>query len=200
MTTIEATLNGAVVEVLDADTARELLAGIQVDLADIHDLVDQLYAGKGWIALDYGSWDALVAAEIHPRLPKLTQSERAAMVTKLTDTGMSNRAIAGTLGVNRRTVARDQVEHSAPPESVMGMDGKTYKRPENPHRGGPKPAPTVEEQEDTARRQRQARVFQHAEAIYSLLARLAEEGVDDEVRNVLVGINNTITQTLKGES
>lgn len=193
MTVIETTVQGEVVELLDADAARDLLDCIQINLDDTADLIDQLWRGRGWIALDYGSWDALVAEQIRGRLPKLEQAERIAAVGKLSASGMSNRAIADALDINRRTVARDQVEHSAPRESVEGKDGKTYSRPKSK-------AATPEELEDTARRQRQTRIFQHAEDIYALLGRLTEEGVDDLVKETLIGINNLITQSLKGEA
>jgi hypothetical protein len=71
-------------------------------------------------------------------MTRLARGERQEMVAMLSAEGMSTRAIAPIVGVDRKTVERDvRGGTNVPPiETVEGLDGKTYPRQ------GPKPAPT----------------------------------------------------------
>ncbi len=60
---------------------------------------------------------------------QLTIDQRRAVVVTLRAEGHSTRAIAGATGVNSRTVRRDLDESGgadAPPDRVVGLDGKSY--------------------------------------------------------------------------
>jgi len=87
--------------------AKEVLAGILVNLDDVRELVARLFEGRGWLALGYESWSALVAAEIRPCMPMLDRAERKALVAELAGAGMSSREIAPIVGAGHATVSRD---------------------------------------------------------------------------------------------
>jgi transposase len=115
------------------DEARALTDRIAVHagaaLADIR----KAWEGRADVALGYESWEAYCRAEFDG-LQLAPRSERPALIASLVDAGMSNRAIADTLGVDSRTVDRAVASTAAnaavdlPPS--MGKDGK--KRPRRP--------------------------------------------------------------------
>jgi hypothetical protein len=70
---------------------------------------------------------------------KLPVPRRRSVVAELAGEGMSNRAIADVIGVDKNTVRADLLRgENSPPAEVTRQDGKTYARPE------PKPVEPVE--------------------------------------------------------
>lgn len=124
-------IDAEVVEELNAADARDLLDSIKVNLEDTRALVEQLYSGRGWLALGYESWAALVNAEIMGSMPRLDRAGRRELVGQLADTGMSTRAVGAVVGAGQGTVRRD-LEAGAPngaagrTSRVTGTDGKSY--------------------------------------------------------------------------
>ncbi len=144
---------------------RSLGEGIadRVDL--LVDKVRQARDGQAHVALGYKSWTEYVQNEFAGVLPRLDRQSRRELVTALTETGMSSRAIALVVGVSQSTVADDvtssghllveatdnQFEQAIteartdgdlsranveqkitaiPTNNVVGIDGKSYPRPE----------------------------------------------------------------------
>lgn len=193
---------GEITEALNEAAARDLIDAIRVNLEDAADLIEQLWSGRGWLALGYGSWDALVAAEIRNCIPKLDRAQRKQAVADLAAKGMSTRAIGSALGTSREQVRRDLAAGDtnvspqpdpASPRPTTGLDGKTY-----PAR---KPAPVVDPEAaaKTAERQRIARVFDRTRTILSLLEVLVSEGIDPDVSRALDSIQSAIA-SLKEKS
>jgi hypothetical protein len=111
---------------MTADDARELVGLINAQLADLWDNVTRLYAGRGWLALGYGSWDEMCRAEFDTSHLRIPRSERAETVASLREAGLSVRAIAAATGDSVGTVhAATQVFKTEHVE-VQGVDGKTY--------------------------------------------------------------------------
>ena len=121
---------------MSADEARRVTDRIRLLLGSITEattkaiaLIEQAEAGAAWQALGYDSWPAYVVAEFGDALAGLARAERIPITAKLSEGGMSTRAIATVVGVDHSQVVRDQqVVQSAPPEVVTGLDGKSYPR------------------------------------------------------------------------
>jgi transposase-like protein len=104
------------------------------------------YQGRAWIALDYPSWADYIKGEFeYAPLAVLPREERRAVVALLHGQGMSKRAIAPAVGVDRQTVANDLDhvggENSPPDGLVTGQDGKQHPT-EKPRPAAPKPSNT----------------------------------------------------------
>lgn len=92
------------------------------------------YLARDWAALGYPSWEAYVRGEFGQALLRLSRPERREAVGTLRMFGMSTRAIAGSLGVDAKTVRNDLAAAESPggeksppaPVEVVGADGKQY--------------------------------------------------------------------------
>jgi hypothetical protein len=89
------------------------------------------------LALGYRSPGDYIRDRFGSALSKLGLDLRREVVRELTDAGLSTRAIAPVVGVSHMTVSRDRervtpVTREPAPERrpVVGVDGKTYPRPE----------------------------------------------------------------------
>lgn len=86
------------------------------------DLLEAAVTGNIHEALDYPSWTAYVKDAV--QITVSDRWERKALVSLMSGKGMSQRAIAGTLGVSQKTVDRDlegtETDDSA---TVTGLDG-----------------------------------------------------------------------------
>jgi hypothetical protein len=124
-----------------AGRIRAGIAGYFATLADIADA----YRDQDWKVLGFDSWQAYVDEEFSEQRLKLTPEHRAKAIEELRLGGLSNRAIATTLGVSRNTVAghEAQVAPGEPPAEVIGADGKRYaaKPAHKPAGAEPLPAP-----------------------------------------------------------
>lgn len=184
----------AVVMILSAGEAQRLTQRIKLTATSVRDglfklrnLVEEARNSNVWQVLGHASWTAYLADTLADEPMRLGREERQELVGYLSGEGLSTRAIAPIVGVDRKTVERDirggtnvppaapkpPVEHpkdvgaSAPveevgaraeslpvaaptitpeaveqhrpepvaPRPIVGMDGKTYTRPE------PKPVP-----------------------------------------------------------
>lgn len=110
------------------ERAQYLVAAIRSGLAGLHPMVIEAYEGRAWDPLGYTSWKALCEAEF---ALTLAIPQRREAVAEMTEAGLSTRAQADVLGVDQRTVNRDQdqVRQNASPETptiVVGKDGKVY--------------------------------------------------------------------------
>jgi transposase-like protein len=114
---------------MDKQQALELTKKIRQARKDLTDLVIQAFDGKAWIPLGYDSWDDYCAAEFESDYLRLPKEERIQAVTRRKQAGMSNRAIASSLGVHESTVRDDLKSNAgnpAMPEQVTTTDGRSY--------------------------------------------------------------------------
>jgi hypothetical protein len=124
---------------LTAAEAREITERIKSSMEGLMCDVVTVHRGRAWIALDYPSWDDYIRGEFeYAPLAGLPREERKAVVALLHGSGMSKRAIAPVVGVDRQTVANDLAGgENSPPDDVVqvtGLDGKHYPA------GKPRPA------------------------------------------------------------
>jgi hypothetical protein len=103
-------------------------------------LLEEAAKGEIHVALSFPSWPAYVQDRVKGKLAPTEREERKALVALMGDRGMSQRAIAASLGVSKKTVQNDQAEQvdtNYPPDTatepdtpakVIGIDGKRYQR------------------------------------------------------------------------
>lgn len=117
---------------MDAPNARKLFDQIRKSVETLSDLIRAAWEQEAWKAVGYASWDDCCAVEF-PEL-KVTSLQRLRVVGELTNSGMSDRAIAVALNVDNHTVARSRSggESSPPDRNVTGRDGKQYGRSYQP--------------------------------------------------------------------
>jgi hypothetical protein len=86
------------------------------------------------LTLGYDSWAEYLDGEFNHERLQLDPAMREKAIEELRLGGLSQRAIATTLGVSRNTVAEhfDQVAPGEPPAPVLGADGKTYSPARSP--------------------------------------------------------------------
>jgi ParB-like chromosome segregation protein Spo0J len=83
-----------------------------------------------------------LALDLNTKRRQLTAEERAALVVRLKQEGMSKRAIADRIGVDEKTVRNDLKASGAEcsaPEKVTGKDGKSYSAKATPKEPTPEP-------------------------------------------------------------
>lgn len=154
---------GEVVDSLTEPEARRLTERIRVALdrvstawADLAERITEAYQRRADLALGYRSWAEYAEAELKPS-GAIAAEVRRELVAMLSAQGMSNRAIAPTVGVSEPTARRDaqQVRHGdAPTPDPVGIDGGEAVTPTAPRpRDGAReiPAePAVEQRESGA--------------------------------------------------
>ena len=126
------------VDDLSPAAARELVAQINRLTEVTWTALAKLYAGRGWLALGYRSWDECCDIEFRSSRIRLPREEREEVVASLAASGLSNRAIAAAVGISEATVRNDRAaapdvddpELFDPPAGregqVQGIDGKWY--------------------------------------------------------------------------
>lgn len=108
------------------EEARALTDRIKIAVEGTWQLIREAYTSRTWAVLGYDSWDAYCTDEFGETRLRLPREERQEVVASLRDSGLSVRAIASAVGVNKETVSRDiQVSGNQTPE-IQGADGKTY--------------------------------------------------------------------------
>lgn len=143
---------------LNAMDARKITERIKASMGDIMSDIAAAHIGRVWIALGYASWGDYIKGEFNHAPLSLPREERKAVVSLLRGQGMSTRAIAPVIGVDKDTVRRDlsggvntppdseplDVEEvdedvlaeeliAAEPVKITGLDGKTYTpKPQSP--------------------------------------------------------------------
>lgn len=115
---------------------RQLAHHAHVVIEALYALVAQAKATNIHVTLGFPSWPAYVADALDGQW-KITKDKRGEVVRFLAAQGMSQRAISRITGVGKGTVGRELA--GAPLGQVIGLDGKTYTRPEPqvPHDGPP---------------------------------------------------------------
>jgi hypothetical protein len=100
-------------------------------------LLEEAATGQIWGALGFPSWPAYVKNRVQGKISPTDREERKALVELMSGRGMSQRAIAGAVGVSQKTVDRDLATESndSVDAEVISLDGK--RRPKHP-----KPKPT----------------------------------------------------------
>ncbi len=188
-------LTGEIIVTLNRAEARALLDSVKINLADTAELIEQLWAGRGWLALGYGSWDELVEAEIRGIMPKLERAERKQVHAKLAETGMSTRAIGRATGYSEATVRRDLPGASNDaPERSTGVDGKSYPRSRPAPAAPVKRRPLQEPWDDAVRD-----LLKAAEKLQRLSGddRFAKANLDIKFVNYTIDILKQITEIKK---
>lgn len=105
------------------------------NLVKIEALLIEAKAGQIHLTLGHKSWTAYLADALGGRLEMNTETRRT-VVELLAGEGMSQRAIAGAVGVSQKTVDRDldkvsrddspQRAAGRRPDKVTGLDGKKH--------------------------------------------------------------------------
>ena len=137
----ETTMTASPQPLTEAD-ARELTDQIAEGLADVHSLIVQAWEGRVWEPLGYETWDAWIDANFRGLQLRPPREQRDEVVQSMREAGMSMRAISQATDLSYSTVqrvARAGDPNGSPEESsnVVGLDGKSYKKPK-------KSAPTAE--------------------------------------------------------
>lgn len=117
---------------------RLIVDNLNNNLVKLYELVELAKIGEIHAALGFPSWTAYIADVFHGEV-RLDREHRRELVAYLSGEGMSQRAIAGVVGVARNTAKSDlraQVDQFDPPapRPVTGLDGKCYP-PSRPRRG-----------------------------------------------------------------
>lgn len=104
------------------------------------------FRGRVWIALAYDSWAEWCECELGGL--KLPAPKRREVVKELTTAGMSNRAIADTIGVAEGTVRNDRKataqDYAVDPErKTLGQDGRERSQPQ-PKPAASEPEPVID--------------------------------------------------------
>lgn len=94
------------------------------------DLLEEAANGKIHVALGFPSWTAYVKDAC--TFTVSGREERKALVAIMSGKGMSQRAIAGALGVSQKTVDRDLEGESFDSDTVTALDGKQVSRNKSP--------------------------------------------------------------------
>jgi predicted transcriptional regulator/lambda repressor-like predicted transcriptional regulator len=113
-------------------------------------LIQSAWRGRVWIALGHASWAEW--AEAHLAGMQLPRVDRQELVAELHAEGLSTRAIAAAVGASKNTVTADlsqigtpanpdddivdaEIVEEEPVTATIGLDGKTYQRPDKTRAG-----------------------------------------------------------------
>lgn len=94
------------------------------------ELLEEAAQGQIHVALGLPSWTAYIKDAL--QITVADREERKALVAIMSGKGMSQRAIAGTLGVSQKTVDRDLEGESFDSHTVTAVDGKEVPRNKPP--------------------------------------------------------------------
>ena len=119
---------------LNEADARELTNQIAEGLADVHALIVQAWEGRVWEPLGYETWDAWIDANFRGLQLRPPREQRDEVIQSMREAGMSMRAISQATDLSYSTVQRVAPAgdpNGSPEESsnVVGLDGKSYKKP-----------------------------------------------------------------------
>ena len=115
-------------DVMSVDEARTLTDKIKRNLDTDWQLVIEAFQRRADRALGYPDWDVYVASEFSGCRIRLPREKRAAVCKALLEAGLSRRAIAAVVGIDKNTVQADlsRVSEIQTPEKICGLDGKQY--------------------------------------------------------------------------
>ncbi|KFI93187.1 hypothetical protein BISA_1352 [Bifidobacterium saguini DSM 23967] len=142
------------------EEAEKLIADIQEQLYEtaksqqkLHESINEAFNGRAWIALGYergeAGWLKMCKEKFTPDAIRFTVQQRTNLVLSFQTDPISNRALAGALGVTEITVRRALKQTAASrqankPKPIVGSDGKRY---------------TVKELSDSERRELDAKIY-----------------------------------------
>jgi hypothetical protein len=109
--------------------AQQITKQIRCAVKDLDQLIITAYAERAWAALGYPSWADYCQTEFESDCVKLHGDARVKVAVRLKESGMSNRAIAVSLGIGKDTVARDLATTGANApmlDRVTTSDGRSY--------------------------------------------------------------------------
>ena len=116
---------------------RQTAASVDDHMSRLLDLLEEAASGEIHVALGFPSWTAYLADAC--RFTVSNRAERKELVALMSGHGMSQRAIAKTLGTSPATVNADLAGvQNRTPANVTGMDDKRYlstPTPTKPRRG-----------------------------------------------------------------
>lgn len=176
---------------LTESDARDLIELIRGDLIGLAEKIREAYERRAWIPLGYGSWQLMCQHEFGGGL-SLPTGKRREVVAELTGAGMSQRAIAGALGVGAGTVSRDQ--STAPngavdrPANVIGLDGRRRPLPKPKPIVDPAPPPPID---------RQARAQARMSAALDALRIVVGETEPDHLRGCWLSTRQNLRSELR---
>ena len=110
---------------------RAALDRLSTAWGDLVERVTEAHERRVDEALGYDSWESYAKAELTPSSEIATELRRE-IVAKLSEAGMSTRAIAPVVGVSQQLVSNDQKvtkslsPDQSEPRTVTGLDHKTY--------------------------------------------------------------------------
>lgn len=120
---------------ITAEEARILTDAIKSALVATWNLREQAYKSRVWVPLGYSSWEDYCNEEFSTIA--IPRTERQSVISAMRSAGMSTRAIAAATGLGLGTVHRElSGVPNGTPETVVGVDGKTY--------GGSPPQPRTD--------------------------------------------------------
>jgi len=137
-TTDVAVIESDEVEVVETMTKKEAVAlnkkiqsysdKVANNAFELLSLLEQAATGNIHKALGYKSWSDWYSTNVQVQVED--KGERKMLAAMMSGKGMSQRAIAKSLGIGQATVSRDLdgEEDSDEVEETEGLDGKTYKR------------------------------------------------------------------------
>ena len=96
---------------MSAEHAQQLTEDIRQNLTDAWKLIGEAYHGRAWAALGYGSWAEYCVAEFGSARASLKRADRRMKVGLMHSAGLTIRAIAAALGVDKNTVLADLGHH-----------------------------------------------------------------------------------------
>jgi hypothetical protein len=116
------------------------------------DLLDEAAAGQIWVNLDYKSWTAWFADAV--QISVADRSKRKELAIAMSGRGMTQSAIAKSLGWSQKTIDRDLEGAEFDTDTVTAQDGKTIPRnkPVTVNEDGEQEDEYYEEPEPPARR------------------------------------------------
>ena len=110
---------------LDLVSVRRKLREAREALSAAVQLLDELYAGRAWVALGLPSWDALCEQELPELKQLLTVGEKRALVVDLRSKGLSLRAAAAPAGVSVGTAKTWTDDAGVQLATVTSLDGRS---------------------------------------------------------------------------
>jgi transposase len=109
-----------------SDKVQTSFDGLCDKYTSLCELLNQASEGQIHVALGYSSWTAYIADAV--QINTVDRIERKGLAKMLSGGGMSQRAIASTLGVSQKTVDRDLEGEEFESDTVTSLDGKQVSR------------------------------------------------------------------------
>jgi transcriptional regulator with XRE-family HTH domain len=113
-------VTGDLARVVTAEDVRRSVDRARKSLADAALEVVWQIENEVWHVAGYDSWDAMREAEYGGAAFIVPRDERRELVSRLRDAGLTQREVAATAGVTKRTVQRDEATNVATTDDPLG--------------------------------------------------------------------------------